>query len=69
VGWGGGGGGGLRGAGGEAGCGLGVRPYVAGCDAVAPIVYSNGRTIIPLEGAESCRVAVWLLIIRAYLPV
>ena len=31
--------------------------------------YSNGRTIIPLVGAESCRVAVWLLIIRAYLPV
>ena len=54
-----------RGAGGEAGCGLGVRPYVAGCDTVAPIVYSNGRTIIPLVGEESCRVAVWLLIVRA----
>ena len=54
-----------RGAGGEAGGGLGVRPEVAVCEAVAPIVYSNGRTIIPLEGASSCRVAVFLLIVRA----
>ena len=51
--------------GGEALEGLGVRPYVAVCEVLTPIVYSNGRTIIPLEGAESCRVAVWLLIVRA----
>ena len=54
-----------RGVGGEALEELGVRPYVAVCEAVEPIVYSNGRTIIPLEGADSCRVAVWLLICRA----